>query len=247
MNKMVKIYCLIDPRDNLVRYVGYTTSTLQLRLNGHMTSIYTKKRTHKINWIFNLKSVNLKPTIHLLEEVEFEYGWDAEKYWIEQFKHWGFKLTNSSEGGEVPLTKPGKDNPNYGNKYNENAKTTKGRVVQLDLKGNYIRTLKCRGEGELYGINPGNISACLLGKRNQHKDFQFILECDYDPNHSYIFKPKNTQIRPINQYDLQGKFIQEFPSVVAANKYFNVPKSKIYEVCLGKRNTCFGYKWKYKE
>ena len=56
----------------------------------------------------------------------------------------------------------------------------------------------------------------------------------------------------VNQYDLQGNFIQSFPSTrAAAESLGKVTKtsrgatSHISDVCKGKRKTAYGYKWKF--
>ena len=56
----------------------------------------------------------------------------------------------------------------------------------------------------------------------------------------------------INQYDLQGNFIQSFPSARAAaltlGKITSTSKgasSHIFDVCKGKRKTAYGYIWKF--
>ena len=58
----------------------------------------------------------------------------------------------------------------------------------------------------------------------------------------------------VNQYDLDDKFIQSFPSAKSAaeslNKVTATSKgatSHITDVCKGKRKTAYGYKWKFSE
>lgn len=58
----------------------------------------------------------------------------------------------------------------------------------------------------------------------------------------------------VNQYDLDGNFIQSFPSLKAAatslGKITNTSlgaTSHISNVCKGKRKTAYGYKWKFAE
>lgn len=52
----------------------------------------------------------------------------------------------------------------------------------------------------------------------------------------------------ISQYDLNMKFIQTFPSAHAAAKALGKKGvSHITDVCKGKRQTAYGYKWKYVE
>ena len=56
----------------------------------------------------------------------------------------------------------------------------------------------------------------------------------------------------INQYDLNGNFIQSFPSAKAAAESLNKitltskgATSHISDVCRGKRKTAYGYKWQF--
>lgn len=105
---IVKIYELRDPRDETKspRYVGITTKDLKIRLNSHLNGVkYDKTRiNHKVNWIKNLLKNNIIPSIHLIEEVEgWDYACEVEKYWIKEFKEQGYKLTNSTDGGEGVL------------------------------------------------------------------------------------------------------------------------------------------------
>lgn len=53
--------------------------------------------------------------------------------------------------------------------------------------------------------------------------------------------------KPIIQYDLQGNFIAEYPSVCEAARKLTIHKGNISECCIGQRKTAGGYKWKYKE
>ena len=39
-----KIYKLIDPRDNSIKYVGITEKSIYQRLVTHLSEIYTRKR-----------------------------------------------------------------------------------------------------------------------------------------------------------------------------------------------------------
>lgn len=52
---------------------------------------------------------------------------------------------------------------------------------------------------------------------------------------------------PIIQLDKQGVIIQEWESARAAGVALNINERNIRSVCAGKRHTCGGYIWKYKE
>lgn len=60
--------------------------------------------------------------------------------------------------------------------------------------------------------------------------------------------------RPVIKYDLDGNFIQEFPSITAAAKTLPKLKGKlnsirtgIWRVCSGEEKTCRGFQWRYKD
>ena len=94
---ITKIYTLTHPITKEIRYIGKTNYSLNDRLCKHML---TKEVNHRGKWIRSLKNKGLKPVIELLEECNIEDWKWLERYWISQFKIWGFILTNHTEGGE---------------------------------------------------------------------------------------------------------------------------------------------------
>ena len=53
--------------------------------------------------------------------------------------------------------------------------------------------------------------------------------------------------RAVIQMDLNGNFIAEYPSALAASKATNGHQSSISKVCKGERKTANGYIWKFKD
>ena len=102
----VKIYTLSSSSnpDN-IRYVGKTTENLNKRLSGHLTLAKRNAaigyyHNHTSNWINSTLNKGDKVLIKELDIVNIK-GWDFwEKYWISQFKTWGFNLTNLTDGGD---------------------------------------------------------------------------------------------------------------------------------------------------
>ncbi len=91
----IKIYGLVDPRNNEIRYVGQTKRALQVRLSRHLLD-KPKKNNYKYNWISSLKKEGLKPIIIELEICN-ETNWkEREAHWIQQFNN----LTNLTSGGD---------------------------------------------------------------------------------------------------------------------------------------------------
>jgi hypothetical protein len=90
----VKIYGLVDPRTNEIRYVGKTKQTLKKRLYKHIQDL--RNNRVKKEWVLDLLGNKLKPLIIELETCD-------ETIWIEREKHWiGIfnNLTNQTQGGE---------------------------------------------------------------------------------------------------------------------------------------------------
>ena len=55
------------------------------------------------------------------------------------------------------------------------------------------------------------------------------------------------QIRPVEQYDTSGKFIQTFPSMLDAARYFNKSQTQnIFLCCTKKFKKAYGYFWTFK-
>jgi hypothetical protein len=74
--------------------------------------------------------------------------------------------------------------------------------------------------------------------------------CSWSYNNTYKERAERTakkNMKPILQYDLDGKFIREWEggSVIHRELGYNV--SHIYSCCTGQRKTSQGYKWKFKE
>lgn len=94
------IYGLIDPRDNLVRYVG-KTKTPERRLKEHLGSSSLKYNTYKNSWLKKLISLELVPIFKIIEECDDDNWQEREIYWIAYYrKLLGDKLTNTTDGGD---------------------------------------------------------------------------------------------------------------------------------------------------
>lgn len=94
-----KIYALIDPINNEIKWVGKTIMKLNDRLNSHIqNSRFEKYKIGCKKWIQSLLKNNKKPIIKLIEETDNYI--EREKYWIKYYKNLGYSLTNISPGGD---------------------------------------------------------------------------------------------------------------------------------------------------
>lgn len=117
---LTKIYTLTDPRDGLIKYVGYTTKTLEKRLTGHLNPATLKNKSKKNSWIKSLKKQRLIPIIELIDEVKDYNFWEC--HYISLYKSWGFPLTNGTPGGD------GRHGPLSLETRKKISKTLKGRM-----------------------------------------------------------------------------------------------------------------------
>lgn len=96
----MNIYLLIDPITKCNRYIGVAVDVRE-RYRKHCTRL--AGNTYKVNWIKQLKSLDLKPIIEILEECD-EFNWvRREQWWIAYGRFLGWPLTNLTDGGEGTL------------------------------------------------------------------------------------------------------------------------------------------------
>lgn len=234
---MVKIYTLSNPINNEIRYVGKTIESLNERLRKHLID---KRRNHKSNWVKSLINVGLKPKIELIEECDInDWNW-LEKYWIEQFRAWGFNLTNICEGGRGSNGfKHSKEtieklrNNSLGNKNRVGIKHTNESKIKMRLSHLNVKL----SEEHKKSIRQSKIGiSCGVGRKHTKK-------------HKLNIKKGviNKIGKKIYQLDLSENIIDEWDSISLASEALNIPASNIVNVCKGNRKTARGFKFKYKK
>ncbi len=210
---ITKIYlvenCFGDP--NKV-YIGKTKNC---RKKAHMK---TFGNLIEYNYIDKVNSLNRK-------------DWEPlESYWIEQFRHWGFKVLN--------IRKKGGGGPEY--------KTLESREKQS-------QSMIGRKQSEEHRNKLSKIRKGMI--RNQQtiqnlKDSkQNNLNMRRDDNtkkkigDSHKGKPKLKLQKSIEKYSLEGTLLETYTKVTEAIKiYKGIPA-----VLSGRTKTCGGFIWKYKE
>ena len=94
----IKIYKLIDPLENSVKYIGWTHKPLEKRLQNHLSDARRGLKNHRCNWIRKLLLNGVYPIINIIEEVDYEERNRKEKYWISYYGR--ENLVNGTDGGE---------------------------------------------------------------------------------------------------------------------------------------------------
>lgn len=95
------IYALHCPIANTVRYIGKTNNP-ESRLLAHIAAAKrATKDHHTAKWLRKLLRNGLRPTMEILETLQGDEPWeDYERFYIEHGEYFGWKLTNTTPGGE---------------------------------------------------------------------------------------------------------------------------------------------------
>lgn len=159
-----KIYVLIDPRTDDIRYVGQTIQTLLSRLNKHLNS---KDKSHRTNWIKNLKNNNLIPIIKEIcctnDKLECN---ELEQFYIKKYNDDGYNLVNMTEGGEGSI----------GFKHNDETKYVMSIKTKERMKDvNTINNLKLKGIEQWNNTSDDDKLLNILNQKNRKNIKQFDL------------------------------------------------------------------------
>ena len=83
---------------------------------------------------------------------------------------------------------------------------------------------------------------------NKKNNCEWNLEyCTNRENSLHAISTGLIIIKPVIQYDLNGRFIKEWKSSATICNTYNIHRGQISRVCTGQRKTAYGFIWKYKE
>lgn len=234
------IYTLSDINGD-IRYIG-KTSYLNQRLYSHIKECRTKRINHKINWIKSLLKKGEKPLISILDEVESDDWQFWECFWIEQFKQWGFNLTNQTNGGDglhgykhsnFSINKMKQkfiDNPNYNKSSDKKYLIDKEELFQKYI----IENLSIPKLSKLFGCSETTI-------------FRNLKDNNISKDKNIWREQLATNQKVVLQYDLSGNFIREFDSVISISNEYGYNSGNIASCCRGIALSTNGYIWRYKD
>ena len=216
------IYKITNKINNKV-YIGQSIN-MEQRWKKHQNS-KDDFLIHKAINKYNI--VNFEFTI--LEECPQSDLDEKERYWINYYNSQAPNGYNMIDGGS------------------NGAGLAKGKkVLQYDLKGNFIKEYSSAHQAELEtGINYSSICACCREEIEHVKEYQWkYLESNK------IIKPLNNVIineRKILQYDLSGNLINIFSTMKEVSDKTGISKSIISKVCNHKGNTGGGFFWAFED
>lgn len=224
-----KVYVLLSPLDNTVRYIGITSTTLSRRLKEHLKA---KKRNniHKFHYIQKLKNLNLKPIIQLVaENLSREEACALEIQLIAKYRaDVGEKLLNVSPGGFAPSeeTRKRMSEANSGSNhynYGKPLRPEHRKAVSEALKGRIFTNEHRRKQSEASKGKPKPEVVANVLRQEALK-----------------------QQKPVQQLTRDGILVAEFPSITEAAKQTGNDLALISRVCKGRGKTAGGFLWRFR-
>jgi len=255
----VFIYYLSDMNNN-IRYIGKTKNPLRKRLYKHIQES-KKNISYKNNWINYLLSKCERPIIKVIDEVP-ENDWEFwEQYWISQFKCWGFKLTNLTEGGgggngykhsEESIKKMSQSK--IGLKLSDEHKQKISQsLLDKSLDPNYVKfqpRVWIFQKDDLYqNYIVENLSIPKLSKHyscSEKTIFTNLKEYGILKDQEiWIEQCVSNPRKIVLQYNLSGELIKEWDSLKSASKFYK--STNIANCCRGEVVTACDFIWRYKD
>lgn len=242
-NMKYYIYTLSHPITNEIRYVG-KTNNISKRYSAHLKD---KSKSYKNSWIKSLLNEDLLPIIEVLEEFNNELDcYNAEKYWIEQLKIWGFDLTNLQMGGI------GGNSDSLKLDKNPNAKISVETV--LSIKNYLLNSDKTINEiAKIHNCKPSTIHNIKYGSWSEITGFtgkEKWVRKDSILNRQKALKQSglyDKQSIKVLQYDLEMNFIKEFNSISEASKETNTNRTSLTQCLNNKLKSANKFIWKRKQ
>lgn len=236
------IYTLDCPITNQIRYIGKSNNP-EKRLKHH---IAYKGKCHKTSWIKSLKG--LKPILSILDETGCEKeAYKLEQYWISQLKSWGFRLVNTTEGGE------GFSGMDVTGENNTNAKITEETAKKI-VKDLSQDILSLREIQEKYNVGLGIVGNIKYGKIWKHLTKGLVFEKQKRKPQGNINRANSLKSKgvydslsvKIEQYSLDGTFINTYNSISEAALKTNTNRSSISSCISNKLKSSNNFIWKRK-
>lgn len=200
------------------KYVG-KAKCLDTRVKQHLNRDRFRYKSWFYNWLNKQIREDKEFFIDVLEEVNAENHVEREKYWIKHVRDNGYKLTNMTDGGD------GNNNQVFSQETIEKRRIAMtGRVFSEETKK--------------------LISKRLAGKIVSAETRKKLSDLNKGKPCSIIVIEKLS--RKVDQYDLNGNFIQTFSSLTSAAESIGVRKSSLSNAINLKKNKKFkGYIWNY--
>ena len=210
INDVTFIYYL-HRGDNIPFYVGKTINPNSRKL----------EHRYKGKW-------GCKPKFFIIDEVPTSEWKFWEKYWISQFKQWGFKLENKNNGGGGLVSRTKES-------LKKQSQSLMGHTISEETKQKMRKS--------------------ALGRHHtpkQSKTLSNSLKQYYSKNKGSFYGKKHTQTtkdkisKPVLAFDENNILVGEYPSLKDAGIAHNVHSGNIIR-SMKRKGKCRGLFWSYKK
>ena len=232
MKKRTSIYVLIDPRTNLIRYVGKTVQKLSYRLTQHLTEKSNHKRS---TWIKSLKNKGLIPIIEEIDFCDWEESSNLEINWIKKYRLEGVNLTNMTDGGDGTIgIIPTKEQLEL-----------RSKIMKEKFKNGLIpsmlgKTHTKEAREKISKVHKG------VKRSDEFKEKRRIYMTNRIRSSETIAKVRKIHLIPIvklNPSDCSIVKIYEY--LKQAHEQDGYTESRLIDCCKGRTKIYRGYKWMY--
>jgi hypothetical protein len=222
----MKIYTL-ENKNNIPFYVGKSTNP------SHR--FYNHSKTYGSDVILKI--------IDDVDDNEWKF-W--EKYWIGQFKSWGFNLLNKNKGGGGP-DKGRKLRPKDKEWKNKIGASNKGKPKSIECRQKM--SIKAKGKAKtqehIDKIKLGQSNMCDEDRKKWGNNISKSKQgLKYNLSQETKNKLSLLRSKPIIQYDLEGNFIKKWKNRQDASEELNINSNSIYNCCSNRSNTAGGFVFK---
>lgn len=235
--KEFKVYCLVDPINLKIRYIGITKSELQKRLYNHLHEAKSLREgmTYKNNWINSLFKKNTKPFIKILASFDTrEEAAYLETQLILRHKD-RHRLTNQ-------IIDEGKFQ-SCGEKSAMNLKSKK--VYMYSYEGLFLKEFdSIKQASEELDLTYSTIKKCLSGEYKYAMNLQFSYARQNMPSLSSYSKGNWKEVELLNCETAEIKTYPKMTSLIEDLK-LKVNNSSL-RLVLGALNKQYGNKYKVK-
>lgn len=235
--KEYKIYKLIEPETNIVKYIGCTTSKLNERLSQHIYDSKTKN-SFKSVWIKSLLEKGLKPKIELIETCIEENWIQKEQYYINFYYK---DLTNFTKGGDGMILS------RQISSIRNSSEKKFVKIQQYTLEGVYVKTWNSVKEAcEELNLSRTSMGNCLNNRSKSCGGYLWkYFNNSSDNVDTYV--PKNSKVRKkpwlIGMFE-NNNLLQSFSTLRESLRktsftYYNVFNSIKTNTCIKNTNISF--------
>ncbi len=227
------IYGLVCPISNEIRYIGKSDNPRK-RLQEHLNE---RRHNHRGNWIQGLRVQGLAPILIILEETDADLWQECERRHIAAARAQGYRLTNQTNGGEGGGIL-GRILSTTSRERIANAQRGRKRSPAANEKISAYQRQK-----RLSDETKQRISEARKGIQFSQETIEKLQRAATGKIHSEESRAKRS--KRVSQYDLDGNFIQEWPSVTAIERAGISHTATIIACCKGKYQQAGGFIWRY--